>query len=163
ASAQGGWPRLEGEGALTKLLSIVVAFIGLGIALSGRAANPEMPRSLAHPWAATQPGPDRQLEETARTALPAGNYPWYERGTDRLRPIWPPRRPWLKWIRERSESAFKAIDRWLRRFNFGAGRGLGIAGESIGSMLLMTVLIAFFVALVVIWARRDRMATDGAD
>jgi hypothetical protein len=106
--------------------------------------------------AAGQAGAAGVKGHSVAEALREGNYPWYDRDTDSLRPIWPPRRPWLKWLRDRVEKSFQTVERWLRRVHLGNIPGLGSAGESIGTLLLMTVLAAFFVALLVVWARQER-------
>jgi len=141
--------------------AIAVALLGLGIGTSGRAADATPPR-YPHNWAAGGVDPTDNTVSPVRDALREGRYPWYDPATDRLRPIWPPKRTWVKWLGDRVENSFKAIGRFLRPFNFSGVRGLRFVGESIGTMLLMAVLVTFFVGLVVLWARRDRLAADRA-
>jgi len=140
---------------------IVLALLGLGIGTGGPAAAAGPP----HPHNA---GAGIDVDQTAgapgpvKDALRDGSYPWYDPDTDRVRPVWPPRRPWLKWVGDRIESMFKRIDRFLGRHNVGGGSGWRFSGNSIGTILLMAVLVSFFILLVVLWARRDRMAAEGA-
>jgi hypothetical protein len=103
----------------------------------------------------------QSADDPVARALRQGKYPWYDPATDRVRPVWPPRRPWIKWLGDRMEKAFKSIDAWVRRFHFRGVKGLGLAGESIGTMLFMAVLVAFLVALLALWARRDRLGAEG--
>jgi hypothetical protein len=141
---------------------IAALLVGFGLIGSGRAAEAAPrgyldERPLAGPVDSTE-----RSRGGVQHALRAGSYPWYDRDTDRLRPIWPPRRPWVKWLGDRIEKLFKSIDGWLRRFRFGRLPGLGAAGESLGTMLLMAVLVMFFAGLVVLWARHNRIAAAGS-
>jgi len=141
---------------------IALALIGLGIGTSGRAVDAAAPQDPPHARAGTDADHASSAQSPVKDALRDGSYPWYDPDTDRVRPIWPPRRPWLKWLGDRIERMLKAINRFLKRLNFGGKWGLGFSGDSIGTILLMAVLVSFFMVLVVLWARRDRLAAEGS-
>ncbi len=84
-----------------------------------------------------------------------GDYPWYDPGADRVRPMWPP--SWKKWLDDRLRSIGKAIDRFFTGPS-GSGRGGTGFGNFLGTVLLATVLSAFFVFLLVLWLRREPFA-----
>ena len=69
-------------------------------------------------------------------------------------PIWPP--SWRKWLDDKLKSIGKTIDRF-----FGGGSGsdrAGFGSSFLGTILLATVLAAFFAFLFVLWWRREPFA-----
>jgi hypothetical protein len=142
---------------------IAALLCGFGPALSGRA---DEPAPSGYPGQSLVAGQSNAAERGAilvQRALREGHYPWYDQDTDRVRPVWPPKRPWVKWLRERVEGVFKRIDKLFQRFSFSGLRGLKFAGESIGRMVLLGILVGFFVVLLILWARRDQTGTDGRE
>jgi hypothetical protein len=138
---------------------MIAAFVlALGLGDSRRAALSVPPDHLNQPGVASHLDVAEKTDTAVLRALREGRYPWYDQATDRVRPVWPTRRPWVKWLRDRIESFYEAIDRLMRRFSFRGFRGLGFTGESIGTMLLMAVLVSFCAALLVLWARRGEVA-----
>jgi Domain of unknown function (DUF4129) len=115
----------------------VISLVLLPAPHSPRAAEP-----LSPAIAATSP---------VQQALRQGEYPWYDPVADRVRPVWAP--SWMKWIGDK----LRAIGKSIGRFFDGLGRfpSLGLAGHHLGTILLCTVLAAFFVFLLVLWVRRE--------
>jgi hypothetical protein len=99
----------------------------------------------------------RELDATdspTREALREGKYPWYDSRTDRVQPIWPVRVLWLERLADRVTSFLRRIVRFFDRFSFG-GSGISAAGNSIGTILLLAALVAFFVCIVMLWIYRE--------
>jgi hypothetical protein len=80
-----------------------------------------------------------------------------------VRPVWPVRFSWLTWLGKRLERFLDAIGRLFRRFNFGPMRELGVGGESLGTVILVAVLVAFFVVLIVLAIRLGPASGDQRD
>jgi hypothetical protein len=95
-----------------------------------------------------------------RQALGQGSYPWYDPGTDRVRPVWAPRMSWLKSLLDRIQRFFDAIGRFFNRAGMGNMPSARIRGDWLGIILLSTVLIAFFVFLILLWIRREPFAAS---
>jgi len=102
--------------------------------------------------------PDRQ---SVKEALGSRDYPWYDSKADRLRPVMPGRSSWRKWLSDRFDGLVKAIGRFFDRFKFKPLSGLGSAGNSVGTVLLIAVLAAFLAALLVLWLREGSIARYG--
>jgi hypothetical protein len=99
--------------------------------------------------------------DAVRQGLREGQFPWYDSGADRVRPVWAPRRSWMNWLRERFDRVLDAIGRFFKSLglNFAPGGGAtGLRSDWLGTILLGTVLAAFFVFLLVIWLRREPFA-----
>jgi hypothetical protein len=154
---------LEAKLVSTKMPAIAVLLCGLLVGVGGSTAD-LAPRGHSREDIAAAGKLDhaQSAEGPVAGGLRQGKYPWYDPATDRLRPVWPPRRPWVKWLGDRMDKAFKSIDALLRRFHFRGLKGLGLAGESIGTMLFMAILVAFLVVLLALWARRDRLGAEGS-
>jgi hypothetical protein len=108
-----------------------------------------------HPPHAEEPAPRPSFPATAlaspvRQALRQGDYPWYDSGADRVRGVWPPSS--VKWIGDRLRAIGRAIDRFFKWMRLPS---VNIGGNHLGTILLATVLAAFFVFLVVLWLRRE--------
>ncbi len=82
------------------------------------------------------------------------------RTTDRVKPMWEAKWPWVRWISQRLENFFKAVDKSLSRLSFGRGSGRGISGELIMTAVFMAALVALLVVLGILWSRRDFSAAD---
>jgi hypothetical protein len=139
---------------------IAALFCGLGPATSGGAGQ-SAPTGYSEEAVVAGQFDAQRAATAVQRALREGHYPWYDPDNDRVRPVWPAKRPWVKWLRERVENVYKRIDKLFQRFSFRGLRGLGFAGESIGTMVLVGILVGFFVALLVLWARRNRIGADG--
>jgi Domain of unknown function (DUF4129) len=96
-----------------------------------------------------------------RQGLRQGEFPWYDSGADRVRPVWAPRMSWLKRLRQWFDGFLDAIGRFFKSLGFGNLPSVGIRGDWLGTILLATVLAAFFVFLLVIWLRREPVAGAG--
>jgi hypothetical protein len=141
---------------LTRPSSYVLALFYLGIGSSGAAAG------LAAPYGSFQERFATALQDESihhrssaspvRQALREGSYPWYDPESDRVKPVG------LSWLSERLAQWGKAIGRFLDRLHFGRMPKLGTTGDSIGTMLLLAVLVAFFIALLVLWFRLEGMS-----
>jgi hypothetical protein len=106
------------------------------------------------------PGLSSSSDPTSvKKALAGRDYPWYDRQADRVRPVWPTRWSWLKWLGDQLDRILKAIGRFFDRFKFSSG--LGISGNSLGTVLLLAVLVAFLVGLLLLWLRVGSSALDG--
>jgi hypothetical protein len=145
-------------------LGLLVVLLLPGPPNDGLAAGTARPVSAVVEFAWTEsvggvyavaPGPVRE-------ALKEGGYPWYDGDADRLRPIWPLRMSWLKWLGDRMRGALDAIGRFFKRLGFGSLPAIGFHGEWLGTILLVTALATFFVFLLVLWLRREPGARSGA-
>jgi hypothetical protein len=90
-------------------------------------------------------------EDAVRAALRARSYPWYDPVTDgvasgRASRLDGPRR----WFARISRAITKWLDRWRIGRIPGFGRGVG----SLGTLVMLSVLVAFFIALVLLWRRQ---------
>jgi hypothetical protein len=110
----------------------------------------------------------KPTDSQVKKALRDGKYPWYDLRADRLRPIWPVRISWLERLGERIESFFRRIGRFFDKFHFGgnnsdSGRSsiAAVVGNSIGTVLLLTALAAFFGCIFMLWVRRKGVAGRG--
>jgi hypothetical protein len=107
--------------------AILVAVVALGFAAPS-AAGDEVPNlKRANP---AGPGPVGE-------ALARGGYPWYDAGTDSVKPMWPPREWDLDWL-----------DRRLSRITLG---GLSSAGSLLAYLLAMVGLSVLLFLLVKLW------------
>jgi hypothetical protein len=104
--------------------------------------------------AASGLGSPAHASDPVREALRDGQYPWYDAGADRGRPVWPARTSWLEWVRQKLRSIGKAIDRIFFPAG-GAGSPVRVRGDWLGTILLSTVLATFFMFLVMLWVRRE--------
>ena len=105
----------------------------------------------------------REREPTdspTREALREGKYPWYDSRTDRVQPIWPVRISWIEWLGHRIDSFFRRIGRYFDGLPF-RGSGPSVAGNSIGTILFLAALAAFFVCIFMLWIGRERGAARG--
>jgi hypothetical protein len=121
-------------------------------ALQSQSASELPPNSAASPA-----GPEAAAGPV-REALRQGSYPWYDSDADRVRPIWAPRLTWIKWLLDKVESMGKAINRFFSGMGVRRMPSVGLGGEYLGTLLLSTVLIAFFVFLLVLWMRKEPFA-----
>jgi hypothetical protein len=149
---------------LTPLPPYVLALFCFGIGSSGAAAALAAPCwSIAERFATALEDESMHpptSDSPVRQALREGSYPWYDPGSDRVKPVGS---SWLRWPRERLAQWGKAIGRFLDGLHFGRMPSPGMSGDSIGTMLLLAVLVAFFIALFVLWFRLDGMSmTDGS-
>jgi hypothetical protein len=105
------------------------------------------------------------ITAAVRQGLRQSGFPWYDSSADRVRPVWAPRMSWLKWLRERLDRVLDAIGRFFKSlgldFTPGSGGEAGRRGDLLGTVLLATVLAAFFVFLLVLWLRREPFAAAG--
>ncbi len=138
------------------MIMIVPAYLMMLVVLPGlqsQSTAPELPPNSG----AQSAGPEAAAGPV-REALRQGAYPWYDSDADRVRPIWAPRLSWVKWLLDKVESMGKAIDRFFRGMGRGRMPSVGLGGEYLGTLLLATVLIAFFVFLLVLWMRKEPFA-----
>jgi len=140
---------------------LALALLSLGIGTGGWAADPAPPPALDHSPTASAALRAASAKTPIKDALREGGYPWYDPDADR--PTWPPRQPWIKWLDDRRDRMWKAIERFLRRFHFGGGPKWGFAGESIGTVVLLAAMAVFLVVLWVLLAREKLMAADRAE
>jgi hypothetical protein len=143
---------------LTALPVIALAFLGMGVETSAGATDARPAWGPRPSLAAAGDEEAGAALDPVKGALKDGGYPWYDPDADRVRPVWTPQHSWLKWIGDRVERAFKAIDEFLKRLNLGGGWGVKSVGDSIATILLVGGLVAVLMALVALWARRDAMA-----
>jgi hypothetical protein len=112
--------------------------------------------------AQSEPGPTAsQIKE----ALKDGKYPWYDPRADRVQPV---RISWLERLGERISAFFRRIGKFFDRFHFGgsdrasgAGHVASVVGNSIGTVLLLAAVVAFFVCIFMLWIRREGAAIRG--
>ena len=97
----------------------------------------------------------------SRTLSERGSIRGTIHGADRVRPVWPVRISWLEWLGERTAPIFRRIDAFFNRFHFRANGGASVAGNWIGTFLLLAALVAFFFCVFMLWVRRDPMAGRG--
>lgn len=103
----------------------------------------------------------KPTESPIKEALRDGKYPWYDSRADRVQPVWPVRFSWLEKLGERVASVFRKIDRFFDRFHFGGSGAASVIGNSIGTVLLLSALVAFLVCIFMLWIRREGMAGRG--
>jgi hypothetical protein len=153
--------------------AIVMLLVPCDIAGS-RLYSVQNPYELRTPFPAYGKGgaagvvPAQPTASPIKEALRDGKYPWYDSRADRLRPVWPVRISWVEELRERIASFFRWIGRFFDRFHFGrsdsASSGSGAAsvvGDLIGTVLLLTALVGFFVGIWMLWIRREAVAGRG--
>jgi hypothetical protein len=97
-----------------------------------------------------------------REALREGEYPWYDPDADQVRPVWPARLSWLKWLGDRLDRFLRAIGRFFNRLGFGSMSAGGIRSDWVAMYLVVTALTTFFVTLAVLWFRREPGLASGA-
>jgi Domain of unknown function (DUF4129) len=103
----------------------------------------------------------KRTNSPIKEALQEGKYPWYDSRTDRVQPVWPVRISWLERLGERIASFFRRIGKFFDRFHFGGGNVAAVAGNSIGTVLLLAALSAFFACIFMLWVRRAEVAARG--
>lgn len=136
----------------------VLVFVWLG---PGVVVEPPMAAVMAELPAEAVAAESAGSAQPAREALREGSYPWYDAEADRLRPVWPQRVSWLKWLGKRFERIAEAIERFFRRFKLGGSTAGGpMAGEALGRVILIAVLAAFFVFLIVLAIHLGPAAAD---
>ncbi len=90
-----------------------------------------------------------------------GNIPGTIHATDRVQPVWPVRFSWLEsWVSALRPS-FERSTGFSTDFNFGGSGGASVIGNSIGTVLLLSALVAFLVCIFMFWIRREGMAGRG--
>jgi hypothetical protein len=129
---------------------------GMAIVSRGQSVDPSRPSESAQSPPASAVAPNATADGSVRDALREGSYPWYDPKTDRLRPVWNRRRAWLRSFRDWLDRKFKSIDKVFSRPRDGSGKQ-GFEGDVIGTALLVSLLVALFITLVVLWARRESM------
>ncbi len=137
-------------------MMFVPAYIMMLVVVPGLQSQSAAPEPA--PISTTPGGGGARADRPVREALRQGGYPWYDSAADRVRPIWVSRLSWVKWIVGKLQSMGKAIDRFFRGMGGGRMPSVGVGGEYLGTLLLLTVLVAFFVFLVVLWMRREPFA-----
>jgi hypothetical protein len=141
---------------MAPLAALFLVWLGPGAVVDLAMAAP-IAATLAH----DEPAQSGNPPGSAREALRDGSYPWYDSEADRLRPIWPRRVPWMKWLRQKFERVADAIDRFFRRFKLGGSmKGSVVGGEAVGRVILIAVLAAFFVFLIVLAFHLGPAAAD---
>ncbi len=129
--------------------------------LAAGAARPVAPLRVVAVTASARGGP-AVASGPVREALRAGEYPWYDSDADKLRPVWQPRMSWLKWLGDRLQRIFDAIARSFNRLGFGSMPAIGVRGDWLGMILLVTALATFFMFLLALWIRREPLAGPGS-
>ena len=114
------------------------ALLGLGIGTSGRAADcgtAALP--MARLAGRGDVDRDRAAAQPGQGCAPGRELSLVRSRADRIRPVWPAQMT-LDQVAQAivSKRSFKAIDRFLRRLNFGGGPGLADSGDSIATILL---------------------------
>jgi hypothetical protein len=117
--------------------------------------------------ALTVTGLDHETADSLfKEAFREGKYPWYDSHADRVRPVWPVRISWLESLGERLDAVLRSIGKFFDNWTSIASTGPSVAGESIGRILLIAALMAFFLCILMSWIRRDRgplsIRRDGA-
>ncbi len=143
-------------------LRIVVVVVVLSGLVGGQgkqpAADPPISPCDVHgaAVAAQVTGLSETTDNLFKKALKEGNYPWYDSKADRIQPVWPVRISWLEWLNERVDRFFRSLWKFFDKFKLGQMRGSSLAGNSIGTVLLLVALMAFFACIFMLWVRRER-------
>jgi hypothetical protein len=109
--------------------------------------------------------------DVVRAALQDGNYPWYDRNTDKLIPVWPRDSGWQRSLGESLERALKSADmqvnrmleaikgffRWLKLDRLPGSR---LTGEAFMSIVLFAALFALLALLFWIGLRGQFFSLD---
>jgi hypothetical protein len=133
--------------------------ICLGSGAPGLAARPRVPAgTIDETPAALQKATIERAsadDDAVRQALRARNYPWYDPANDRVRSA---QASSLNGPRKQLARMGKAIAKWLDRLKFGRSAGFRSGVGSLGTLVLLAVLAAFFLVLVTLWVRQDWIA-----
>ena len=135
-----------------------------GTFLSGAKGDSISLAVARRPVGKSVPDVSEDTTDAVRQGLREGEFPWYDSGADRLRPVWAPRNSWAQWLQDRFDGVVDAISRFFKSLgmDFAPGGGAGgVRSDWLGTTLLATVLIAFFVFLLVIWLRGEPFASGG--
>jgi hypothetical protein len=137
----------------------VLALFYLGFGGAGLPAGPSAPaRPIAeHSTLLQESSADRSKgdEIAVGSALRNGGYPWYDPATGRVKSV---RDSWLSRPRKQLARMWKSFLRWLDGLKFGRIRGFGNGVGSLGTWVLLCVLVGFLVALLLLWLRQDRIS-----
>ncbi len=140
-------------------LAILVLWLGAPPAGGAPPYPPQVSAASQAILAAGDRGdPVPSQDSSVKEALKSRDYPWYDPKTDRVRPVLPARWSWQKWLSNRLDNIAKAIGRFFDRFKMKPIRGLGFAGDSLGTLLLIAVLAVFLAALLWLWLREGSRA-----
>jgi len=154
--------------ACALVLSMAWAHVWLG-GDDGRSTLPPQP-----PWhRAVVPSPDSPdpaaVASTVREALRAGNYPWYEPDSGKVRALRSRKPGWTKSLGDqidrlgrRLKPALEGIGEFLSRFSPGRGPGLAASGDALMTTLLWLALAGLLVALARFWYRRQGLSSAGS-
>jgi hypothetical protein len=142
---------------------LAIPVVYLGTTVSAISAGPGVPAGtfgdrIAALQEATTPRTTTG-EDPVKQALRARSYPWYDPATDGVRSA---AEPWLNRPRKQLARMWKAVMNWLDRLKFGrvsVGNGAG----SLGTLVLLSLLVAFFLVLVMLWLRQDGISLGGRD
>jgi hypothetical protein len=135
----------------------------------GRSSLPLQPPGHRAVVPSTDPPDPAAVGSAVRDALRAGNYPWYDANSGKLRALRSGRPGWTKTLADQIEklgrrlkSALEAIGKFLARFSPGRGPGLAASGDALMMTLLWIALAGLLVALARLWYRRQGLSSAGS-
>ncbi|MGO9469203.1 MAG: hypothetical protein ACLQIB_42555 [Isosphaeraceae bacterium] len=154
--------------ACVLVLSVALAPVWLGGG-DGASALPLEPsgNSAAAPLAGS-PDPAAVASEV-RAALRAGNYPWYDADSGKVRALVSRKPAWTKSLGDQLAklgrqltAALERIGKFFSRFSPGRGHGLAASGDALMTILLWIALAGLLIALARLWYRRQGLSAGGS-
>ncbi len=123
--------------------------------------SPQPPGNSAVVPSPDSPDPAAVASEV-RAALRAGNYPWYNADSGKVRPLRSGKPGWTKSLGDQLEklgrrlkSGLERIGKFLARFSPGRGPRLAGSGEALMTTLLWIALAGLLFALARLWYGRQ--------
>jgi hypothetical protein len=152
---------------MTLVLTILLAWAQVGHAGSdGASTVSSLPAGNGGHSAAPDSADPAGVAGKVRAALRAGDYPWYDANSGKVRALSSRKPRWTKELFDRIErlgkrlqTALEGAGKFLSRFLPGRGPGLAASGDVLMATLLWVALAGLVVALVRLWYRRQQLAS----
>jgi len=149
--------------------SIAAANVWLGGGDGRSTLPPQAPGHSAVVALLDSPDP-AAVASTVREALRAGEYPWYDADSGKVRALRSGKPAWTKSLGEQLKklgrrlwSGLERIGKFLSRFSPGRRPNVAASGDALMTILLWIALAGLLFALVRLWYRRQGFSAAGSD